>query len=121
MVNLYRFLHLLLFNGLTAWVLTRKTRYRWKSELTTEPELVRRHRLVPEVDHLCPMHLRHADDLGSGPLGCPHLDQGEFVLDDRVVGHILHLEYVDQLVELLRRLLDRDIVAGLADLNQKEA
>lgn len=35
--------------GLTAWVLTRKTRYRWKSELTTEPELVRRHRLVPEV------------------------------------------------------------------------
>ncbi len=35
--------------GLTAWVLTRRTRYRWKATLTTAPELVRSHRLVPEI------------------------------------------------------------------------
>lgn len=36
--------------GLTAWVLSRRQKYAWRSQLTTDPELVRRHRLVPAVE-----------------------------------------------------------------------
>ena len=48
-------------------------------------------------------------------VGGPDLDQRELLLDRRLGGDVLDLEHVDQPVELLGGLLDRDVVAVEGD------
>ena len=75
-----------------------------------ETSSTRPRRQLDELEHVRAIRLGDAD-----------LHERELVLDGRLGGDVLDLEHVDQPVQLLRRLLDRDVVAVEADRHPREA
>ena len=72
-------------------------------------------RPVGQVDDPAARQLDELEDLGPVRVGRPDLHQRQLLLDGRLGGDVLDLEHVDQPVELLGRLLDRDVVAVEGD------
>ena len=73
------------------------------------------HRLPRQVDDPALRQLDELQDLGPIGVGRPDLDEGQLLGDDRVRRDVLDLQDVDQPVELLGGLLDRDVVAVEGD------
>ena len=68
-------------------------------------------RPLHQVDDAAARQLDEAQDLVAVRLGRPDLHQRQLVLDGRLGRDVLDLEDVDEPVQLLGRLLDRDVVA----------
>ena len=73
------------------------------------------HRAVGQVHDPAARQLDEAQDLGPVRLGGADLHERELVLDGRLGRDVLDLEHVDQPVQLLGGLLDRDVVAVQRD------
>ena len=72
-------------------------------------------RPVGDVHDPALVHLDDLDDLRPVGVGRPDLHERQLVLDRGLGGQVLDLEHVDEPVELLGGLLDRDVVTAERD------
>src|SRR5690606_19950429 len=77
-------------------------------------------RLGRDVDHLGAEQIHRLDDLGAHAGVGAHLDEHEFAGDGRLVLLLDDLDDVDELVELLGDLLERELVDGHHDRHPRD-
>src|SRR5260221_1686459 len=79
------------------------------------------HGVGPEVEDPAAAQLDHDQQIGPVRLRHADLHERELVLDEWLARDVLDLYDIDEPVQLLRSLLDRDVVAVQADRHPRQA